>query len=205
MKITSYIRVCMQVHMYVCVCVCPLKPLSSCTDPRIWRHCLHCAQGSILDLQIVQKLSIFCQQQLNFGRAEPWGSNIILQVHEVLQGWTVGSAAGVGPGACHAYWCVSMPPLPQPHLCCAAPWLIQGKCINGCGCTCLWVMGCFSPLIAAGTEENSSLSSTSVWFAECNSLWENGCLVFQSCPRDDHARENEHLSMRNLSAVSRAI
>lgn len=71
--------------------------------------------------------------------------------------------------------------------------------------TCLWLIGCFSPPIAAGTEENSGLSSTSIWFAECNSLRENGCLVFQSYPTDDHARENEDLNMRNLKVVSRAI
>lgn len=68
---------------------------------------------------------------------------------------------------------------------------------DGSGCTCLWLMGCFSP--QSLQEENSSLSSTSIWFAECNSLWENGCLVFQPCPGDGHAGENEDPSLRNLS------
>lgn len=83
----------------MCACVsahCALKPLSSCTDPRVWRHFSRWAQGNILDPQVLQKLSIFCQRQLIFVREELWGSNIISRVREVLQGWIVGSAAGVG-------------------------------------------------------------------------------------------------------------
>lgn len=143
----------MQVHVYLCQM--QLKSLF-CKDHKVWRLFPHRA---------VSQTHRFCKSQV-FSRS---GSLFLeTQNHEQAALFRT-SIQFCRDEARNMDMFTSrpahLPSLPGPLGACSGS---QQERRDGCGCTCLWVMGCFSP--QSLQEENSSLSSTSIWFAEYNSL-----------------------------------
>lgn len=189
MKIAS--RMC--VHTGACIPVLNVIKILLPQGPQGWKLFPHRAISHTH--RFCKNPSIFSQWQFIFVNTKPRASSTMLHMHKALHRCRVVQPRNMDVFTSRPAH-PSLPPYWPLRACSGS----QQEHRDGCGCTCWWVMCCLCP--RSLQEENSSLSSTSIWCADCNSLWENGCLVFQPCLRDGHAGENEDLSLRNLSAVS---